>query len=64
MLDKDWLMVKCSGRHSQSESNLAGHEILEFCAINSQSIMNNWFQKKEMHYIGYLDPSSDQEVPY
>ena len=45
-LDKEWLMAKCSGRHSQSESNLAGQE---FCAINSQSIMNNRFQKKEMH---------------
>ena len=29
--------------------NLAGHELLEFCAINNLCIMNTWFQKKEIH---------------
>ena len=38
------------GRHGKSERNLAGEEFLEFCAANSLSIMNTWFQKKEIHH--------------
>ena len=31
-------------------------------AINSLSIMNNWFQKKEIRTSGYLDSSCNQEM--
>ena len=40
------------GRH---EHNLAGEEFLEFCAANSLSIMNTWFQKKEIHHGTWTD---------
>ena len=43
------LMARTSGETGMIERNLAGHELLEFCAINNLSIMNIWFQKKEVH---------------
>ena len=50
VLDKDSSLPQgVLGRHDKSERNLVGHELLEFCAINSLSIMSTWFQKKEMH---------------
>ena len=42
----------------ESEHNLAGHELLEFCAINSLSIMNPWFQKKEIHKGTWTHPAT------
>ena len=41
-----------------TECNLAGHELLEFCAINKLSIMNTWFQKKEIHQGTWTHPAT------
>ena len=46
------------GRHGMTERNLAGHELLEFCAINNLSIMNTWFQKKEIHQGTWTHPAT------
>ena len=46
------------GRHGMIERNLAGHELLEFCAINNLSIMNTWFQKKEIHQGTWTHPAT------
>ena len=37
------------GRYGKSECNLAGVELLEFCAVNELSVMNTWFKKREIH---------------
>ena len=46
------------GRHGKSERNLAGEEFLEFCPANSLSIMNTWFQKKEIHHGTWTHPAT------
>ena len=46
------------GRHGMTERNVAGHELLEFCAINNLSIMNTWFQKKEIHQGTWTHPAT------
>ena len=46
------------GRHGMIERKLAGHELLEFCAINNLSIMNTWFQKKEIHQGTWTHPAT------
>ena len=33
-------------------------ELLEFCAVNEMSIMNTWFQKKEIHQGTWTRPAT------
>ena len=46
------------GRYGKNERNLAGAELLEFCAVNEMSIMNTWFQKKEIHQGIWTHPAT------
>ena len=43
--------------HGLSERNEAGEEFLEFCATNKFTIMNTWFQKKEIHLGTWMHPA-------
>ena len=51
-------MVRVLGRHGKCERNLAGEEFLEFCATNSLSIMNTWFQKKDIYHGTWTHPAT------
>ena len=44
------------GRHGMKEHNIAGVDLLEFCAVNELSIMNTWFQKREIHQGTWTHP--------
>ena len=46
------------GRHGKNERNSAGVELLEFCAVNELSIMNTWFQKREIHQGTWTHPAT------
>lgn len=46
------------GRHGMHERNLAGVELLEFCAVNELSIMNTWFQKRQIHQGTWTHPAT------
>ena len=46
------------GRNGKREHNLAGEEFLAFCAANKFSIMNTWFQKKEIHQGTCMHPAT------
>ena len=48
------------GRHGKSERNPAGVKFLEFCASNDMSIMNTWYQKKEIHQGAWTHPATKQ----
>lgn len=62
------------GRYGLSERNIAGEELLGFCASNVLSIMNTWFQKeihqgtwshpatKKVHMIDFVMIRADQRV--
>ena len=64
VLDKDSsLQQGVLGRHGKSERNLVGHDLLEFCAINSLSY-NEHLVSGERNASVYLDPSCYQEVSY
>ncbi len=45
------------------ESNRAGEEFLELCAINQLTVMNTWF-KKDVHLGSWMHPSSYEEIPH
>lgn len=40
------------GKHGIDERNLAGEELLQFCAANELTVMNTWFQKKDIIFFG------------
>ena len=46
------------GVHGLDERNDAGEEFLEFCATNQLTIMNSWFQKKEIHLGTWMHPAT------
>ena len=46
------------GRYGKSERNLAGVELLEFCAVNELSVMNTWFKKREIHQGTWTHPAT------
>ena len=46
------------GRHGLSERNQSGEELLEFCAMNELSIMNTWYEKKEIHQGTWTHPAT------
>ena len=46
------------GSHGRSERNTAGEDLLQFCSINQLSIMNTWFQKKEIHLNTWMHPAT------
>ena len=38
----------------------AGERLLEFCAVNNLTIMNTWFEKKEVHLATWKHPATKQ----
>ena len=40
------------------ERNDAGEEFLEFCAMNHLTIMNSWFEKKDVHLGTWMHPAT------
>ena len=46
------------GKHGLSEYNFVGEEFLEFYALNQFSIMNTWFQKKEIYQGTWTHPAT------
>ena len=49
------------GRHGIDERNLAGEEFLQFCTVNQLTVMNTWFQKKEVYFGTWLHPATKKE---
>ena len=53
-----WRQVR--GRHGIGICNEAGEKLLELCAVNSLTIMNTWFQKKQVHLATWKHPATKQ----
>ena len=53
-----WREVR--GRHGLGSCNEAGEEFLEFCAINNFTIMNTWFEKRQVHLATWKHPATKQ----
>ena len=51
-------MAGSSGKTGMNERNIAGIDLLEFCAVNELSIMNTWFQKREVHQGTWTHPAT------
>ena len=58
VLDHNDLWSSVLGRYGLSERNIAGEELLGFCASNVLSIMNTWFQKREIHQGTWSHPAT------
>jgi hypothetical protein len=43
------------------ERNDAGEEFLEFCAFNRLTVMNSWFQKKELYLGTWMHPATKKQ---
>ena len=52
------LWQEALGLHGLSERNEAGEEFLEFCATSQFTIMNTWFEKKEIHLGTWMHPAT------
>ena len=46
------------GLYGLDERNDAGEEFLELCATNNLTIMNTWFQKKDLHLGTWMHPAT------
>ena len=46
------------GIHGFDERNDAGEELLEFCSSNHLTIMNSWFEKKDIHLGTWMHPAT------
>lgn len=46
------------GKHGIDVRNEAGEEFLQFCALNQLTVMNTWFQKKNIHYGTWIHPAT------
>ena len=46
--EEEWQGV--IGKHGLDERNEVGEEFLQFCALNQLTVMNTWFQKKNIYY--------------
>ena len=45
------------GVYGIDERNEAGEEFLQFCALNQLTVMNTWFQKKNIYYGTWMHPA-------
>ena len=57
----DDLQRSIRDRHGIGNCNIAGERLLEFCAVNSFTIMNTSFSKKEKHIVTWKNPATKQE---
>ena len=46
------------GEHGLDERNMAGEEFLQFCAVNQLTVMNTWFQKKDIYFGTWMHPAT------
>ena len=46
------------GKHGLDERNMAGEEFLQFCAVNQLTVMNTWFQKKDIYFGTWMHPAT------
>ena len=53
-----WRLVQ--GRHGIGTCSEAGEQCLEFCAVNSLTIMNTWFEKPQVHVATWKHPATKQ----
>ena len=58
VLDHNNLWSGVLVKYGLIERNIAGEELLGFCASNVLSIMNTWFQKREIHQGTWSHPAT------
>ena len=46
------------GKNGIDERNEAGEDLLQFCAMNQLTVMNTWFQKKNIYYGTWMHPAT------
>ena len=49
------------GRHGLDERNLAGEEFLQFCSVNQLTVMNTWFEKKDIYFGTWMHPATKKQ---
>ena len=54
----DDLWHEVIGKHGLDERNLAGENFLQFCAANQLTVMNTWFQKKNIYFGTWMHPAT------
>ena len=60
--EKEWQGVV--GKYGLDERNEAGEELIQFCALNQLTVMNTWFQKKNIYILWHLDAPCNKALPY
>ena len=48
------------GKHGLGSCNEAGERLLELCAVNNLTIINTWFEKREVHLATWKHPATKQ----
>ena len=48
------------GKHGIDDKNEAGDHLLDFCATNELSVMNTWFEKKQIYLGTWMHPATKQ----
>ena len=56
METSQWDGVK--GQHGVGKTNEAGTSLITFCALNGLTVMNAWFEKKDMYKYIWQHPGS------
>lgn len=54
--EEEWRGVL--GRNGLDERNEAGEDLMQFCALNQMSVMNTWFQKRQVQYGTWTHPAT------
>lgn len=54
----DGLWHEVIGKHGLDERNLAGENFLQFCAVNQLTVMNTWFQKRNIYFGTWMHPAT------
>ena len=45
------------GKNGIDKRNEAGEDLLQFCVMNQLTVMNTWFQKKNIYYGTWMHPA-------
>ena len=48
-------------KHGIDERNLVGEDFLQFCAVNQLTVMNTWFQKKDIYFGTWMHPAATKK---
>ena len=54
--EEEWRGVV--GKHGLDERNEVGEDFLQFCALNQLTVMNTWFQKRDIYYGTWMHPAT------